>query len=232
MAGDKQASSGCGSLVLLNCFVSPFGNRVRIALKRKGLAYEEKPQNLADKSPLLLSSNPVHAKVPVLLVGGRSVCESLVILEFIDEAFPGDGEQLLPTAPCARAHARFWASYVDTKVPECAVRVWRSPKGAAAVEEGKKDLVAVLKTLEAELGAKPYFAGEALGYVDVALVPFAPWFLTYERFGGFSVAGECPALAAWAERCAAENACVAESLPEPEQVFEFVCGMRKMFGLD
>ncbi|CAN6310061.1 unnamed protein product [Urochloa humidicola] len=233
MAGDKQASSGgCGSLVLLNCFVSPFGNRVRIALKRKGLAYEEKPQNLADKSPLLLSSNPVHAKVPVLLVGGRSVCESLVILEFIDEAFPGDGEQLLPTAPCARAHARFWASYVDTKVPECAVRVWRSPKGAAAVEEGKKDLVAVLKTLEAELGGKPYFGGEALGYVDVALVPFAPWFLTYERFGGFSVAGECPALAAWAERCAAENACVAESLPEPEQVFEFVCGMRKMFGLD
>jgi glutathione S-transferase len=118
------------------------------------------------------------------------------------------------------------------QLPECAVRVWRSPKGAAAVEEGKKDLVAVLKTLEAELGAKPYFAGDALGYVDVALVPFAPWFLTYERLGRFSVAAECPALAAWAERCARENECVAKSLPEPEHVFQFVCGMRKMFGLD
>jgi len=118
------------------------------------------------------------------------------------------------------------------QLPESAVRVWRSPKGAAAVEEGRKDLVAVLKTLEAELGAKPYFAGDALGYVDVALVPFAPWFLTYERFGGFAVAAECPALAAWAERCARENTFVAESLPEPEDVFEFVCGMRKMLGLD
>ena len=112
MEGDKAS----GGLVLLNCFVSPFGNRVRIALKRKGLAYEEKPENLAAKSALLLSSNPVHAKVPVLLVGGKSVCESLVILEFIDEAFAGAGEPLLPAAPCARAHARFWASYVDTKV--------------------------------------------------------------------------------------------------------------------
>lgn len=119
------------------------------------------------------------------------------------------------------------------QLPQCAVRVWRSPKGATeVVEEGKKDLVAVLKTLEAELGEKAYFAGDKLGYVDVALVPFAPWFMTYERFGGFSVATECPAIAAWAERCVKENECVATSLPGAEEVFQFVCGMRKAFGLD
>lgn len=113
------------------------------------------------------------------------------------------------------------------------MRVWRQPKGAAAaVEAAAKDTVAALKTLEAELGGKPYFGGDALGYVDVALVPFAPWFLTYERFGGFGVAAECPALVSWAERCVRENQCVAESLPEAEHVFQFVCGMRKAFGLD
>ena len=106
-----------GVVVLLNCFVSPFGNRVRIALKLKGVAYEEKAENLAAKSPLLLSSNPVHAKVPVLIVDGKPVCESLVILEFIDDGFSAAGApQLLPADPYARAHARFWASYVDTKV--------------------------------------------------------------------------------------------------------------------
>ncbi|GJN23942.1 hypothetical protein PR202_gb11640 [Eleusine coracana subsp. coracana] len=224
MEGDKA------SVVLLNCFVSPFGNRVKIALARKGVAYEEKPENLAAKSPLLLSSNPVHGKVPVLLVGGKPVCESLVILEYIDDAFAG--EPLLPADPYARAQARFWASYIDAKLPECARRVWQSPKGAAAVEEGRKDMVAVLKTLEAELGGKPYFGGAALGHVDVALVTFAPWFATYERLGGFSVAAECPALVAWAARCAAENPCVAASLPDGEAVFQFVCGMRKHFGLD
>ena len=115
------------------------------------------------------------------------------------------------------------------------MRVWRQPKGAAAaVEAAAKDTVAALKTLEAELGrgGKPYFGGDALGYVDVVLVPFSPWFLTYERFGGFSVAAECPALGAWAERCAREIGCVAKSLPEAEYVFQFVCGMRKAFGLD
>lgn len=110
MEGDKQ------SVVLLNCFVSPFGNRVRIALARKGVAYEEKAENLAAKSPLLLSSNPVHTKVPVLLVANKPVCESLVILEFIDEAFPHAGKPLLPADPFARAHDRFWATYIDTKV--------------------------------------------------------------------------------------------------------------------
>lgn len=114
---------------------------------------------------------------------------------------------------------------------EAGMRVWQSPKGAA-MEAAAKDTVAALKTLEAELGGKAYFGGDALGYVDVALVPFAPWFLTYERFGGFTVAAECPALVAWAERCARDNACVAESLPEAEDVFQFVCGMRKAFGLD
>jgi glutathione S-transferase len=105
-----------GAVVLLNCFVSPFGNRVRIALKLKGVAYEEKAENLAAKSPLLLSSNPVHAQVPVLIVDGKPVCQSLVILDFIDDAFSAAGKPLLPADPYARAHARFWASYVDTKV--------------------------------------------------------------------------------------------------------------------
>ncbi|XP_062213348.1 probable glutathione S-transferase parA [Phragmites australis] len=232
MEGDKANGGGGGDVVLLNCFVSPFGNRVKIALARKGVAYEEKSENLAAKSPLLLSSNPVHAKIPVLLVGGKAVSESLVILEFVEEVFSSAGEPLLPGDPYARAQARFWASYIDTKLPECAKRVWQSPKGAAAAEEGKRDMVAVLNTLEAELGGKPYFGGEAFGYVDVALVPFAPWFTTYERLGGFSVAAECPALAAWAARCVRENECVAASLPEAESVFQFVCGMRKHFGLD
>ncbi|KAG8062855.1 hypothetical protein GUJ93_ZPchr0003g16878 [Zizania palustris] len=225
-------------VVLLNSSASPFGNRVRIALARKGVAYEEKQENLPAKSPLLLSSNPVLAQVPVLIVDGKPVCESLAILEFIDEAYAGVGEPLLPPAddPFARARARFWAAYIDAKVPECAVKVWRSPAGAAgsaAVEEGSKGLVAVLRTLEAELGGRRYFGGEALGYVDVVLVPFmTPWFLTYERFGGLSVAEECPALAAWAARCASENTCVAASLSDAEAVYQFVCSLRKYLGLD
>ncbi|KAG8066951.1 hypothetical protein GUJ93_ZPchr0005g16040 [Zizania palustris] len=67
--------------------------------------------------------------------------------------------------------------------------------------EGSKGLVVVLRTLEAEVGGRRYIDGESLGYVDMALVPLMMlWFLTYERFGGFCVAEECPTLAVWRER--------------------------------
>lgn len=99
-------------VVLLDLWVSPFGQRCRIALAEKGVAYEYSEQNLVEKSELLLKSNPVHKKIPVLLHAGKPVSESLVILHYIDEAWP-EAAPLLPADPYARAQARFWADYVD-----------------------------------------------------------------------------------------------------------------------
>ena len=83
MAGEKQEK---GRLQLLDFWVSPFAQRCRIALAEKGLPYESLEQDLSNKGELLLRANPVYGKVPVLLHGGRSVCESLVILHYLDEA--------------------------------------------------------------------------------------------------------------------------------------------------
>ncbi|URE22370.1 glutathione s-transferase [Musa troglodytarum] len=102
-------------VVLLDFWVSPFGQRCRIALAEKGVEYEYREENLGDKSPLLLKSNPVHKKIPVLIHDGKPVCESLIIVQYIDEVWP-DCAPLLPAEPYARAQARFWADFVDKKV--------------------------------------------------------------------------------------------------------------------
>jgi len=93
--------------------------RARIALNLKGLSYGYTEESLYDKSDLLVRSNPVHKKVPVLIHNGKSVCESQNIVSYVDEVFPGNGQSILPSDPYDRAVARFWASYVDDKVCMC-----------------------------------------------------------------------------------------------------------------
>lgn len=74
-------------VVLLDLLISPFGMRVRIALVMKGIKYEYKEQDLQDKSLLLLKMNLVHKKISVLSHNGKSVCESLIIVQYIDEVW-------------------------------------------------------------------------------------------------------------------------------------------------
>ncbi|CAN6194699.1 unnamed protein product [Urochloa humidicola] len=228
-----MASSGDnnnkGSLVLLDFWVSPFGQRCRIALAEKGIPYEYSEQELlGTKSDLLLRSNPIHKKIPVLLHNDRPICESLIILNYLEDAFP-NAKALLPADPYARAQARFWASYAD-KIYELGTKLWKLKGDAAA--QAKEELVQVLKNLDGELGDKEYFGGgEEFGFVDVAVVTFVPWLPSYERYGGFSVEEIAPRLAAWGRRCG-ERESVAKSLYPPEKVDEFITMLKKIYGIE
>lgn len=102
-------------MVLLEMWASSYAMRVKVALEEKGIKYESRAENLQDKSPLLLEMNPVHKKVPVMVHNGKPICESLVILQYIDEMWP-EKSPLLPSDPYNRARARFWADFIDKKV--------------------------------------------------------------------------------------------------------------------
>jgi len=109
--------AGKEDLKLLGLPLSPFVISVRMALNMKGVSYEYVDEDLSNKSELLLKSNPVHKKVPVLIHNGKPICESLVILQYVDELFAG--RSILPTDPYERATARFWAAYAGDKVQTC-----------------------------------------------------------------------------------------------------------------
>lgn len=68
-------------------------------------------------------------------------------------------------------------------------------------QEAKNELIESFKLLDEELVEKAFFGGESMGFVDVALVPFVCWFYAYEKYGNFSVEGECLRIGRWAKRC-------------------------------
>ncbi|XP_059277073.1 probable glutathione S-transferase [Lycium ferocissimum] len=214
-------------VVLLDAYVSGFGMRPRIALAEKGIQYESKEEDLGNKSSILLQMNPIHKTIPVLIHNGKPICESLVIVEYIDEVWK-DKSPLMPSDPYKRAQARFWADFIDKKVYDSGRRIWFT-KGEEQ-EAAKKEFIDCLKLLEGELGDKPYFTGENFGFVDVAFIPFYSWFPTFEKCGNFSIEAECPKLVAWAKRCMQKDS-VAKSLAEPDKVYDYLLKLKQRLGI-
>lgn len=101
---------------LLGTKESIFTQRIVWALKLKGISYEFIEQDFSSRSsPLLVELNPVYKKVPVIVHNGKSLAESLVILEYIEETWPLINP-LFPLDPFEKASARFWAKFIDGKV--------------------------------------------------------------------------------------------------------------------
>ena len=145
--------------------------------------------------------------MPVLLHGGKPVCESRVIVQYIDEAFGGTRPPLLPADPCERAAARFWAAFVDDELLAPWGMVVRSGTDEERAEWTRRTVAAV-ETLEGALGERSegegqgFFGGGRVGYVDVLLGSMVPWVRVTERLSGhnFFDAGKAPLLAAWMVR--------------------------------
>jgi glutathione S-transferase len=209
-------------VTLLDFWPSPFGIRVRIALAEKGIEYESWEEDLSNKSTLLLKMNPIHKQIPVLIHQGRPVCESLIIVQYIDEVWTRK-LPLLPRDSYQRAQARFWADYIDKKIYSTGRLVWATT--GEVQEAAKKELMECFKVLEGELGDKTYFGGESFGIVDVALIPFYSWFYALETFGNMSLVAECPKLVGWAKRCMQRDS-VSNSLPDQYKVYDFLLELK------
>ncbi|XP_057474833.1 probable glutathione S-transferase parA [Actinidia eriantha] len=212
-------------VTLLDFWANPIATRVRIALALKGIEYEPKEEDIhqAQRSPILIEMNPVTKQVTVLIHNGKPICDSLVIVQYIDEVW-SHKSPLLPSDPSQRAHARFWADVVDKKINSLAKQIWTST--GEAQEEAKKEYINCYKLLEEELGDKSYFGGETFGFVDLVLVPSSPLIYTLEQCANFSMAAECPKIVAWTHRCM-EMESVSKSLPDLHKITDFLSELKK-----
>ncbi|CAM0956413.1 unnamed protein product [Alopecurus aequalis] len=227
--------AGGGDLKLLGLLVSPFVLRVRMALHMKGVSYEYIEQDVLDKGELLLKYNPVHKKVPVLIHNGVPLCESQIIVQYIDEVWPGtQGSSILPADPYEPATARFWAAYVDDKLFPAWLGILKATTGEGRAEKVNETL-AVVEQLEVALAecsnGKPFFAGDSIGFFDLVVGCNLLWFEALRRMFGvtFIVSGKTPLLATWAERFG-ETKAASEDVPDADKAVEFAKKLMARLG--
>ncbi|XP_052134891.1 probable glutathione S-transferase GSTU6 [Oryza glaberrima] len=197
---------GAGELKLLGHWASAYVTRVKLALHLKGVSYEYVEEDLRNKSDLLLASNPVHKTVPVLIHNGNPIRESQIIMQYIDEAFSGAGDSLLPADPHERAVARFWAAYIEDKL----VAPWEKVFRAKTEEERAawmKQMFVAVEALEGGLkecskGKGCFFGGDSVGYVDVVLGGAVSFVHANDVITGGKLfdAAKTPLLAEWLRR--------------------------------
>ncbi|KAF7033196.1 hypothetical protein CFC21_044314 [Triticum aestivum] len=213
---------------LISSFGSTFSHRTEVALRLKRVPYELIVEDLHNKSQLLLTHNPIHKKVPVLLHGDRpAISESLVIIEYVDEAFAG--RPLLPTDPHARTTARFWAHFIDQKCMKSLwAALWMEPSEAQrrSMVEAKGSLA----LLEEHLGERSFFGGDSIGLVDIAASVLAHWLGVMEKISGVTVVTkeEFPALCHWSRRYVGDED-VKTCLPERGDLVAMFSGCKEMF---
>ncbi|XP_031264971.1 probable glutathione S-transferase [Pistacia vera] len=208
---------------LLGAWFSPFAQRVELALKLKGVKYVAVEEDIFNKSPLLLKSNPVLKKIPVLLHNEKSICESLVIVEYIDETWKLN--PILPQDPSDKAVARFWAKYIDEKLIEVIRKILFSK--AEEQEEAVKQAKEALEVLEEEVKGKKLFGGDTIGLIDITLGWISLWLGVIEEASNVQIfdSEKFPCLAKWVLNYL-EYPFVKETMPPRDQLADFFKNFR------
>ncbi len=199
-------------LKLVSFDICPYVERSRIVLLEKGLPHEVEFIELANKPAWFLDVSPM-GRVPVLLVDGRPIFESMVINELVNELQPDP--PLLPAAPLERAEARGWIVFANDVVMPAGGAAMLAIAGGAkgdALEDPLARLRDALAKLEPRLAhGAPFFLGRDFSLVDASYAPFFRRWRLAERWRGpdARLLASFPRLSAWVDAMLARPSVVA-----------------------
>lgn len=131
------------NLTLYNYFRSSTSYRVRIALELKKLKYKYEPVHLLNNggeqnSETYRKVNPMGG-VPTLAHNGRTISQTMAILEYLDEAFP-ESYALFPKDIFVKAKVRQFCENVNTDIhPVQNLKVLKYLKSSFHINDDQKD---------------------------------------------------------------------------------------------
>jgi len=167
------------SLTLYLHPLSSFCHKVLIALYENDTAFEPHIIEFGDESAAARFRDlwPV-GKIPVLRDASRNrtVPETSIIIEYLEEHFPGK-VPLLPKDATARLEARLWDRFFDlyVNVPVQKIVIDRIRKADQKDPKGVEEAIATLSTaydlIERQLNGKTWAIGDDFSIADCAASP-------------------------------------------------------------
>jgi glutathione S-transferase len=196
-------------LKIYGALLSPFVRKVRIVLVEKQVEYTLVPQNPFDKSDEFLRRSPL-GRIPALEdEQGRSLADSSIIAEYLEERFPTP--PLLPRDPYDRARVRWFDEYADGGMaPVLTAKIFfqriintklmKNQPDEAAVTSALGELDRYFGYLERELAGCEYLVAGTFTLADISV---ACQLVNLGHAGVTVDAARYPTLARWFARVSA-----------------------------
>lgn len=162
-------------LKLCGFAVSNYHNKVKLALLEKGVEFEEELV-WADRAPALLEKSPL-GKIPYIETPQGPLCESQVIMEYIEAAYPQ--KPLLPADPFAAAKVRELIVFLELHLELVARELYPLAFFGGTISDEIKTRTQKLLTRNVKGFAKlakfaPYIGGAEFTMADCAAVVHFP----------------------------------------------------------
>ncbi|MHC5935463.1 glutathione S-transferase family protein [Nostoc sp.] len=177
---------------------STFSQRTRVVLLEKRIDFSATEIDLQNK-PDSYTQISRYGKVPAIKHGDIEIYESAIINEYLDEVFPEPA--LLPRDPGAKAIARIWIDYANTRFVPAFNKLLRG-KDAHEQGQGQREFLESLLYIEQEglgklSGDGSYWLGDQFSLVDISFYPWFERLPLLEHFRNFTLPTETPRLQKW-----------------------------------
>ena len=164
---------------LYNAWYCPFAQRAWMALVYKEIVFEYVEVDPYDSTEWWIEASRGAELVPVLVqansdgVGETTIVESNRILEYLEDYQP-DTNPIFADDPLQRAEQKYWMDHIGNKITPYLYRFLKASEAGEQRDESRESLLEGLITLvQAMDPTGPYFPGNSVSAVDIALIPFA-----------------------------------------------------------
>jgi len=176
----EQGALNMESIVIYEHPLSPYAQKVKIALLEKGVPFDARmPEGIGSgtSEDQFAASSP-RMEVPSFVQGDIKLFDSTVILEYIEDAYPEP--PLLPAAAIDRARVRMLEETMDTHFEAITwglgeIRYFGRADGTLAEKleaAAAEQLSGWYRWLTKALGDHDWFNGDTFGWGDLVVVPY------------------------------------------------------------